>query len=894
MRRLWIMAFNGILITCLVFVNTTNVFARQMLPLNSNPTSAAAVSTINVPGVDLQTAINTVASGGVIEIATGTYTAPGNGWQITNPDKYFTIRAAQGAQVTLSGGNSTDIVRMNNTSTTLAGSVVFENLIFSSGYSNTNGIAGGMSISRGRATFIGCTFSNNKANNISTVGGAIYIIDNSEVYFLNSTFDSNTSTFGGAGIGVRIHSKVYIHNSRFTNNHTNVAGHVQVAPGGGINAADSIVRISNTRFEGNQAQGHGGGFYALGSKNDAWRTDVILANDLFINNLATSDGSFQAEGGGVNVEDNTTIKIYNSRFITNTANIAGGANDYRAQMEIYNSAFLGNQASDPGDLSSGFGGAISINSDDDNPGDGYTPLATLIVEDTLFQGRYGSVGAAAQSSACIHTKGNEVGMGSNYAAAANYRTNVTLRRDVFYDCDISNSAAVNGGMAEFALTNLVMEDTIVANSDVLTAGNGGAIVFDLASTADIARSFFVHNSAKNCGGAINLMGASMNLHESVLARNSASTGANYYNSCGGAIFTAMDGGRNLGSGGIVQNNHFSQNVGMAVNDYDQGNPNNSVIYNGNQFNETSFAGGSDYWFSGPHFSGNLTAAGLNSLVTFYGVDKSPQNNNSDIGSYVFGTIRAVPSKILPSGANGEAGSVPAYFGYVWSGASATYNGSAVANYAGISSSSSAGISTLLVGSNSYQSSLVLAPSPSATFQTNCGGANLSLNWAVTSGTFLEAAIDRGVTITSAVNGNVAVSAPLGTSFHFYAITKEGGIMIEQVPSTALLSAPDSVTIYANSLSTHNYGGIPISNLGSCTLSWSTSTSDPNLITVLTLNGQTPNQSQSQVLFSVVSHSNGIYRGQVNLNAGSAGIKSVGVTVNYISMPNSLFIPSIRK
>ncbi len=635
-----------------------------------------------------------------------------------------------------------------------------------------------MTITRGAATFIGCNFSKNNAKNGKTVGGAVYIRQDSIAFFIDTVFDGNTSTFGGAGIGARIHTKIYIHNSRFTNNRTNVSGHVQVAPGGGINAADSNIRISNTNFSGNQVAGHGAGLYLLGSKNDSWHSDGIVTNSLFQTNQAFGDSSFQAEGGGINVEDNSTLRVYNTRFISNTANIGGGINNYRAHLEVYNSSFLGNQASDPSDSASGFGGSISISSDDDNTSDSYAPLAGLVVEDTFFQGKYGSVVSAASTGGCIHTKGNEKGMGTNYGAAQNYRANVTLRRDVFYDCDVTSSRTVWGGGLEIILSNLLLEDSIIANSSV-NNGDGGGLVVAVASSAEVNRSYFIGNSATGGGGAIYLFGAYLNLHDSFLAQNSAHTGANFWDFVGGAIFTNSDVGRGISASGTIQNNTFSQNVGMSIYDFDQGTPKSSVVYNGNKFYETTFSIRSNYWANGPAYhTGNLTSPDLNALVTYYGVDKAPLNNNTDGNSpYVSGTILAVPKMVLPSGANGETGPTRAYFGFAWSGASASYNGGGVSGYTGIASTTTAGTSTLSVNGVPYRATVSLGAAPAAGIGILDYGASYTLSWNVNAGTFLDAAFDKNLSIPSAPSGSISASAMPGTTFHFYAITKEGGVVV---------------------------------------------------------------------------------------------------------------------
>ena len=94
----------------------------------TNSLSLVTESIIRVPQdvANLQTAIDQVPNGGVIEIAAGTYASPSGGFRINNKHKGFTIRAASGASVVLSGGNSRDILRFQNSYISEGGPVLFK------------------------------------------------------------------------------------------------------------------------------------------------------------------------------------------------------------------------------------------------------------------------------------------------------------------------------------------------------------------------------------------------------------------------------------------------------------------------------------------------------------------------------------------------------------------------------------------------------------------------------------------------------------------------------------------------------------------------------------------------------------------------------------------------
>src|SRR3981189_1993701 len=80
----------------------------------SNAFGAATIVRVPADQASLQVALNTVPEGGIIEIAAGTYNAPSGGFTIY-PDlnggtRGFTVRAASGASVVLSGGGGSEIL----------------------------------------------------------------------------------------------------------------------------------------------------------------------------------------------------------------------------------------------------------------------------------------------------------------------------------------------------------------------------------------------------------------------------------------------------------------------------------------------------------------------------------------------------------------------------------------------------------------------------------------------------------------------------------------------------------------------------------------------------------------------------------------------------------------
>jgi len=422
------------------------IFGKNPSPVRSMPLATAPV-VIHVPGdaVTLQAAVNMVNDGNIIELAAGTYTAPAGGWIFNDLGKGFTIRAASGATVILSGGGTTNILHQINSALSNGRSIVYQDLIFANGYSTTNGFAGGVTLQQAEATFINCVFQNNVGNQPAAGGGGTVVAVNSTVFFFNSTWTGNSDKNYGGGLAVNTHAKVFIHNSRFTNNRTNLPNHIQTAAGGGIHVVNATLRVSNTRFDNNQAGYVGGAIYSLGVWSDVIGSDILVANCTFENNQAIRDASvsfpYPTEAGAFHAEDLTTAKIYNSRFITNSAMVGGGVNLYRAVVEIYNSIFQGNRATGIG-AGIGFGGAISAVSNDTSvDGAVNRRSASLRVENSFIQGRYGSTTIAAQMAGGLYADGDVnrmygVGGVSQNGTAAQNRATVVVNNVVFYDLDV--------------------------------------------------------------------------------------------------------------------------------------------------------------------------------------------------------------------------------------------------------------------------------------------------------------------------------------------------------------------------------------------------------------------------------------------------------------------------
>ena len=869
---------------------------------------------IHVPGdvANLQDAINQAPDGAIIELAGGTYRAPEDGFKMFDLGKGFTIRAAKGATVVLDGGGDDIILRFQNSSKDAGGPVVFKGLTFANGHTTSEGLAGGVTMYEAEATFIDCVFQGNSANVSSTVGGAVYVAEHSIAFFVNTTWENNQSRMGGGALGIRSGSMVYIHASKFTSNSANPPNHDPGASGGAINMGNSDLRISNTRFEGNQAGAYGAALYGIGNWSDPVstpRATILISNSTFIDNQAVRDSSvnasFPTEGGAINVENQLKLKIYSSRFITNSANIGGGVNVYRADVEIYGSVFQGNQANGQV-FSSSFGGSISLNSSDTaDDGNNNRPPAKLVLQDSLIQGRYGSVKTVAQTGGCLFSGGDSPRIDGDpgvqdMGSVDENRVQVTVKRSAFYDCD-TKAASPNssiGGAIEVTVADFTLADSLVANSDALgDSASGGGIAILFQSDASITNTTFANNTVGKFGGALFVQGSTIHLSDSNLIENEVSPGVSESEnaSYGAAVFATPDEGRNLNVGGVIENNTFSLNDGMTIFDDDRSNgPINDVRYNGNQFYATSF-NGKVYKDS---LSSSQTASGLNSLVVTRSngtsTAKSQSDNKTLRSAPALGAILAVPPAVYPTSAQGDP-SPPtgAYLGYASSGGSVSLDGVKMSSNTGLEEKTESGEYKLTVGGASFSTKVDSGAKPQATFTTSSDGSSKTLSWNVTKGTFLDCAIDQGVDIDPAKSGSVQVPSGGNRDYLFYAITKEGGVVVGTDSTSPVLALSDTFHVLAGLNLNTNYGYLPIFNGGGGTLNWTAKSASPNLIQVETTSSKTIDGDVISLKLITKGLSPGNYTGYVDIDAGEAGSQRVAISIKVVKKIYFIYVPAIR-
>jgi hypothetical protein len=674
------------------------------LPLQVNGQQVIHVSSASA----LQPALDGVPEGGIIELAAGTYAAPSGGFTIF-PDlgggsRSFTVRAAAGANVVLTGGGTTRILTF-----TTPHPVTFERLVFANGLSTEEFHAGAVSVAHVQANFIGCVFQNNAANPPVTGGGAVWI-DTSTVSFQGCVFENNTSK-NYAGAVSSYASRVYVRDCRFTGNRTNLPGHSSFNAAGAIHGNASTIRIANSRFENNQTGYVGGAIYVLGP----WETpttDLEVSDSLFTGNVATRDpGGSNPDpttGGAIFMEDQVTARFYNCRFTNNSAQQGGAVSSFRSITDIKNCVFQANRAFGTAQNGESLGGAIFVLSADNpdqttNGGTLNRPPAQLSVTDSLIQGQGPGAPSARQGGGIFLAGDTHAAFGISVQQNGTQESNHTvanLNRVVFADLTtVDDAGNGTGGAVTAAFTTLRADACIVEKCSA--SQNGGGFQFVYGSNATITNSTFAKNTAGVLGGAVGMFGGRLNMDACNLVENHLT------NPGGGSAFVATaqpaEGAfPNWELTGLIQNCVISNNSGGPATIYDgyrASMPFNRLQYSANRIHP------SDRTAFFIDSIGSLDVTQVNALTLTFPDNstcvKAPLANVALGSPASTGAILMVPATTSSSGAPGETLPIPSFLGYASSGATPVLDGTPQANSSGIVPTSVDGIHTLAVGPNSF-------------------------------------------------------------------------------------------------------------------------------------------------------------------------------------------------
>jgi hypothetical protein len=606
-------------------------------------------SLVRVPGDtgSFQDAMDRVADGGTIELSSGTYTAPNNGF--TNPlGKAITVQAAAGASVTLSGGGSHDIFRLTNVKRAQGKPMTFIGLRFSDGVSNQNMLGGAFTVGEAEAAFKGCAFLNNKANGIG--GGGALFIAGSVVSFENCVFIGNAGMKAG-GAMTALESRIYVTGGRFTGNRCDLPGHGPDAPGGAIYGYDSQLEINGSVFEDNHAGYVGGAVYDAAPWTSAEKL-VEIKNCLFLNNGAMRDRSVTfgapAVGGAVHTEENVTLNIYSTNFTGNVSSQAGAISTYRSPARVDHCLFRGNRALPIGTNGEGTGGAIMALSAD-GPNDPNRRAITLDILDSVFIGADNGTPDAKQGGQIFAGGDRNAAFGLNgvkqNGTVDSNRAKLNLQRVTFYrsHVDSSNSVPARGSAAIGDFAHVEADNVLFLEGD---SGSGYAALAGFSdSVLHLRHCVFQKNSGhststESYGAAVTQFGGELNISDTNFLDNfytpqNSGKGVDIVSSPDAGGSPNVPGAIGTDMTGLITNCIFSgATTGGRIYD---GVDTNTRPFNLLQYSANQFMPGSNAYVSDVLPTTDVT--GLNNFVmSFYDrttQDKAPANDNS--------VVRALPA-----------------------------------------------------------------------------------------------------------------------------------------------------------------------------------------------------------------------------------------------------------
>ncbi len=118
------------------------------------------------------------------------------------------------------------------------------------------------------------------------------------------------------------------------------------------------------------------------------------------------------------------------------------------------------------------------------------------------------------------------------------------------------------------------------------------------------------------------------------------------------------------------------------------------------------------------------------------------------------------------------------------------------DYTGVILTDDDGVHTLSVDGQNYYFGIADTQLPEAVLYNSGDNDSTIFNWAITSGTFLDVAIDQGVKIASSPTGSIEIPSDAGSSYTLYVITIEGGIISTVDTATPELYIPQEFFVLA--------------------------------------------------------------------------------------------------
>ncbi len=418
--------------------------------------------------------------------------------------------------------------------------------------------------------------------------------------------------------------------------------------------ADGNATISNLRIAYGKVFGNEDG---AGLRSQVATTTLI--NVAFVNNSTASEG-----GAIYNVTGNLIIS--GCTFANNSAGVQGGAIDSDTStstipvVDISNSAFTGNMA-----MSSG-GGAISGSYDlsvsDSIFSNNSAPFAGAVVGGNSFtnvsfsdnRALTGPAGALYGARSVINS--NFINNVANLSGGA-----------IYYDCltsgagqtltisgsNFSNNSAQDGGAIYDARCKLSINDSTIS-SNVASGKGGGLYHNNTFSDATISGSAITSNSSTSDGGGIFNAGGILNINQSLLAGNSATSiggegGGGIYNEIATTNFTnsTVTGNTTNAKGGGIFNRGTINLLNATISSNNAATGGGGILnFNLRTVNGRNSLVGDNTSTNGvaPDYSGTFTSQGYNLIENVSG---------NTINGSIVGNIRGLDPQLVSLRNNGS-------------------------------------------------------------------------------------------------------------------------------------------------------------------------------------------------------------------------------------------------
>jgi hypothetical protein len=370
------------------------------------------------------------------------------------------------------------------------------------------------------ATISNSTFSGNISGNGD--GGAIRLYSDFAVTIKNCAITDNTAYDDGGGIFdlATVHltmSQCTVTGNSATNDTTNSKGH-----GGGAYFYGGSAIVSNSTFSSNSST-YGGG--VEWKANNLYKGSLSLTNVSVAGNTALAPANAGGLGGGVLIDGGSYLATLTGALISGNQSVQGGGLYTRSLTHIYDSLILNNSAiSAGGGIGTGTASTVTIqtttianntatgvsspgllaplgNGGGINNQGAMTITASTISGNTASLGVFGRGGGIYNISASLLAIFNST-IADNIAQGAGggfYDTGATaiLVNDTIAFNQAGTAAGLGGGLAT-TFTNTDLINTIIAKNTVI----GGTTASDISGTLSGVAKYDLIGTG-GAGGLIN-------------------------------------------------------------------------------------------------------------------------------------------------------------------------------------------------------------------------------------------------------------------------------------------------------------------------------------------------------------------------------------------------------